>query len=186
MIESLPLSENSSPRSWRSWLLALGASLVPPGLAVVGAESLLILFGSLILLPLMILCGIIQLLLALLFHESKDADTHLLAAILSLPVAFEVLSSPTVSAVSMGVILAAFLLSVGLVKLVWPALRSTPGWWTIAVLGIMVVLLGIAAVGWGQGIVLGLFLVWMGFDILGHGFVWVILDFLLPHPPQKL
>jgi len=168
---TLPESEGH----WR-WLLTLGVGLILLGVVELGSAVVTELFAILVLGPLLMASGIMQILLAFFARQRREAPLHLVAAALDLVVGFLVLTHPRNTVDDLMLVLAAFLMVGGVSRILCSLfLRVRALGWILAA-GIVAVILGLIV--WKEGSFRGLSLVvaCVGIDFISHGVSWVVLS----------
>jgi uncharacterized membrane protein HdeD (DUF308 family) len=124
---------------WRPYL-TLGVVVCLLGAAALGATLLdaisVVVFG-----PVFLTIGILQVILAFLFRRGKESWLSLLAAALNMTLGFLLLAHPHLGGLEMGLVVAGFLVGLGLVRAgrAYAAGTSRGGWLLVA--GLAAVLL---------------------------------------------
>lgn len=161
--------------NWR-WLLALGVGLIVLGGIGLSSFAVRELIAALVLGPLLIASGILQILLAFFARRRREAPLHLAAAALDWVVGFLVLTHPRKTIDDLILVLTAFLLVGGLSRILGSAFLRFRTWgWSLAA-GVVAVVLG--AIVWKEGAFRGLWLVGVcvAIDFICHGVSWVVLS----------
>lgn len=168
-----PLPESQG--SWR-WLLILGIGLILFGVVELGSAAVMELFAVLVLGPLLMASGILQILLAFFARRPKEAPLHLAAAALDLVVGFLVLIHPHNTVDDLILVLAAFLMIGGVSRILSSLFFRFHSWGWILSAGIIAVILGLIV--WKEGPFRGLWLVagCVAVDFVAHGVSWVVLS----------
>lgn len=172
--EGFPTLPESDDR-WR-WLLTLGVGLILFGLVELGSVVFLQLLAVLVLGPLLIASGILQVLLAFFAHRRREAPSHLAAAALDTVVGFLVLVHPRHTVDDLILVLAAFLMVGGVSRILAALFLRFRAWSWIFAAGIVAIVLGLIV--WKEGRFRGLSLVaaCVAVDFLAHGVSWVVLS----------
>ncbi|MCO6045727.1 HdeD family acid-resistance protein [Aeoliella sp. ICT_H6.2] len=178
------LIESQELRKAWGWLVALGIGLILAGLAAIsspymGTQIMVVLLGILL-----IAAGIAQLVST--FHCSgwRGVMLHLLVSILYLVTGFLVLEKPYKGAMGLTLILAAFFLTTGLIRIVVALKERFPGWGWVLLSGAVTALLGIIiwrqfpdSAEWLIGLLVGV-------DLVFGGWMWVMLGFMFRQIPK--
>jgi uncharacterized membrane protein HdeD (DUF308 family) len=167
---SLPEHEDN----WR-WLLTLGVGLILLGVIEIGSVVLLELLAVLVLGPLLLASGILQILLVF-FSRRREAPLHLTAAALDIVTGFLVLTHPRNTIDDLILVLAAFLMVGGVSRILSSLFLQLRAWGWILAAGVVAVALGLIV--WKEGHFRGLSLVMacVGADFIAHGVSWVVLS----------
>ena len=159
------------PGRWK-WFLALGVMLLLLGLASAGATTLLQLTSLLVFGPLLFASSIIQLLTGFITGTGKARFLHYAAAGLEAILGFLILAYPYFVVTDVVVLIATFLMVIGLLRLSRSLVTHSPGrnWFLMAggaalVLGICVWLRLPVTDLWIVGLCLAL-------DFICHGVSW--------------
>lgn len=169
---------------WK-WFLALGVVLLLLGLAGAGATTLLELTSLLVFGPMLLASSLIQLLTAFFAEKGKLSLLHLASAGLEAVVGFLIIVHPFVVVADLVVLIAAFLMVSGLVRLARALFTHSPGrGWTIMAGGAALVL-GICV--WLKLPVSGLWFAGLciAIDFLCHGISWSALALAERKPFQE-
>ena len=156
------------------WLLLLGIVLVVLGVVAVGASVFVTEVWALLLGVLLLVGGVMQLIQALQSAGWRGMLWHVAAGVLYLIAGAILFAEPLVGAVWLTLLLAAFLLVDGIVKVVMSLqLTDHPGWPWLLIDGIVLAALGILL--WAKWPVSGLFAIglFIGIQMIftGAGFV---------------
>jgi uncharacterized membrane protein HdeD (DUF308 family) len=167
-----PLPESGSNRRW---FLALGIGLILLGVVGFGSIVVLELVATLVLGPLLMASGIMQVLLAF-FGRRRESPLHLMAAALDLVVGFLVMTHPLNTVDDLILVLAVLLMAGGLYRILSSLLLGFRAWGWILGSGIAALTLGLVV--WKEGHFRGLWLVGacVALDFIGHGVSWVFLS----------
>lgn len=183
--EVTPSSPATAGRARWKGFLALGVVLLLLGLASAGAATLLQLTSLLVFGPLLLTSSIVQLLIAILVEKGKERFLHLAAAGLEAVLGYLVMARPDLGVANLVVVVAAFLLVIGLLRLVHSRVTNAPGrnWIFLAggaalVLGICVWLQVPGAGLWFVGLCLAL-------DFVCHGVSWSALALAQRKPLEE-
>jgi len=170
---------------WK-WFLALGACLVALGLTGTGAASLLALTSVLLFGPLLLASAFIQLLTAFCAEQGKEALLHFLAAGLEGVLGFLVIARPFESVVSLVVLIAVFLVAIGLARLALALVAKSRrrGW--VAVTGVVAILLGVSVWLGGPAVAVWFVGLCIALDFLCHGFSWALVGPMGRKPLESL
>lgn len=172
--EGFPPLPESDDR-WR-WLLTLGVGLILLGLVELGSVMFLELLAVLVLGPLLMASGILQILLAFFAHRRREAPSHLAAAALDMVVGFLVMVHPQSTVNDLILVVAAFLMVGGVSRILAALFFRFRAWSWIFAAGIVAIVLGLIV--WKEGRFRGLSLVasCVAVDFLAHGVSWVVLS----------
>lgn len=148
----------ASPGNWR-WLMSLGVGLILFGIVELGSVVFMELLAIVVLGPLLMASGILQVLLAFFARRPKEAPLHLGAAALDFVVGFLVLFHPRDSVDDLILVLAAFLMVGGASRILNSLFLRFRSWIWVTSVGIVSVTLGLilwkevpfAVCGWLQG-----------------------------------
>jgi uncharacterized membrane protein HdeD (DUF308 family) len=182
MMELHPTSTGDDPRSRRNWFLALGVLLLILGAAAAGATTLLELTSMLVFGPILLAAAVIQIVVAFLAENRKEAILHLAASGIEALFGFCVMAQPLQVAVSLAVLAAVFLLLNAAARLVRSLVSPTPGRGWFAMAGIAALLLAVSlSVGWPNA---GPWFVGLciALDLLCHGLSWSALAWAERNP----
>jgi uncharacterized membrane protein HdeD (DUF308 family) len=168
-----PLPESQG--SWR-WLLILGVGLILFGVVELGSIVVMELLAIVVLGPLLIASGILQVLLAFFARRPKEVPVHLGAAALDFVIGFLVLFHPRDTVDDLILVLAAFLMVGGVSRILSSLFLRFRSWGWILSTGIVAIILGLIV--WRQGSFRGLWLVagCVAVDFIAHGVSWVLLS----------
>jgi uncharacterized membrane protein HdeD (DUF308 family) len=168
---TLPDSEGN-----RRWLLVLGLGLILLGVVGLGSVVAMQLLAVLVLGPLLITSGILQVLLAFFSGKRLDTPLHLTAAALDFVVGFLVLTHPHKTIDDLVLVLAALLMAGGISRVLGSLFLRFRSWGWILAAGLVAVVLG--GVVWKEGHFRGLTLVLacVAIDFIAHGVSWVMLS----------
>ncbi len=169
----LTMSPQATDRNRRrKWLLALGVGLLLLGLAGVGATTLLGLAATLVFGPLLLASSLFQFLTAFIAGTGPGRFLQYAAAGLEATLGFLIMAHPVAGLTDMVVVIAAFLMAIGLVRVVRSLVPHSPGRaWAFAAGGAALVL-GLCV--WLQWPVPGPWLVGLclALDFICHGVSW--------------
>jgi uncharacterized membrane protein HdeD (DUF308 family) len=160
---------------WR-WLLILGVGLILLGVVALGSIVLMELLAILVLGPLLMASGILQILLAFFARRKREAPPHLAAAALDIVVGFLVLMHPRNTLDDLILVLAAFLMVGGVSRILSSLFLRFRAWGWMFAAGIVAAVLGLFV--WKEGHFRGLSLViaCVAVDFIAHGVSWVVLS----------
>lgn len=182
MTQPSPASLEEKRRIRRKWFLALGVLLLLLGAAAAGATTFLQLTATLVLGPILIASGVIQIMVGFLTTDRKEATLHLLASGIEAVFGFCLMAQPYQTVVSLSVLTGVFLLLAAIARLV-RSLRSRSferGW--IAMAGVAALLLAVSvSLGWPDA---GPWFVGLciALDLLCHGLSWSALAWTERNP----
>jgi uncharacterized membrane protein HdeD (DUF308 family) len=167
-----PLPESEG--NWR-WLLTLGVGLILLGVVALGSVAVMELLAIMVLGPLLLASGIMQILLAF-FARRREAPSHLAAAALDIVVGFLVLTHSHNTIDDLILVLAAFLMVAGLSRILSSLFLRFRAWGWIFAAGIVAAVLGLIV--WKEGHFRGLSLVvaCVSVDFISRGVSWVVLS----------
>jgi uncharacterized membrane protein HdeD (DUF308 family) len=165
-----------------NWFMVLGAALI--ALGVIGAGSTgLRLALPLVLGPILMASGILQVLLAFFAGPWKGSGLHLMAAALDMVVGLLVLTHPEHAAADLALVLVAYLMIGGMYRVFGSLLLRLPGrGWTLAA-GLVPLALGIFL--WTQRPFPELwpFTLCVAADFICHGASWILSSGAVRTPP---
>ncbi|QDU56774.1 HdeD family acid-resistance protein [Aeoliella mucimassa] len=168
------LNEAKALRDSWLWLLILGVVLVLGGVAAI-ATPLLATVGVVSLLGiLMIVAGVAQIVSAFHCRGWEGVLLHLLVGILYSVTGFFVLENPGKGAAGLTLLMAAFFLAAGIIRIVVALKERFPGWgWTL-LNGAVTVLLGLII--WRQFPESALWVIGLlvGIDLMMSGWAWIM------------
>jgi uncharacterized membrane protein HdeD (DUF308 family) len=172
MAELTTSAQATDRRIRRQWLLALGVVLLLLGLASAGATTLLSLTSLLVFGPLLLTSSLVQLLTAFIAGTGPGRFLHYAAAGLEAILGFLIMAHPVVLLTDLVVVIAAFLMAIGLVRMVRSLVTHSPGRAWAFMAGGAAVILGIRV--WLQLPVFGLWFVGLciALDFICHGVSW--------------
>ena len=172
MTTSATSPQVSQHRTRWKWSLALGGLLLVLGIAGMTVASLLELTSMIVFAPLLLMSSIIQLLRAFFAEKGKESLLHFAAAGLEAALGFLIIMNPAQTIRGLIVVVAIFLLVIGLVRLARSLATQSPGRaWTVMT-GVVAILLGISLwIGWP---VAKLWFVGLciAVDFICHGVAW--------------
>jgi uncharacterized membrane protein HdeD (DUF308 family) len=180
----LTISPPSTDRRTRwKWLLALGVVLLLLGLAGAGATTLLSLTSLLVFGPLLLASSILQLLTAFIAGTGPGRFLQYAAAGLEALLGFLIMAHPVVLLTDLVVVIAAFLMLIGLVRMVRSLVTHSPGRAWAFMAGAAALILGICV--WLQLPVSGLGFVGLciALDFICHGVSWSAVALAEGKPP---
>jgi len=157
------------------WFLALGIGLVVVGLIAVGAAFLATLATVAVFGVLLVVGGIAQTVSAFWSPRWRGLLVHMLTGILYLVVGYIVIDNPVESAMALTLLIAAFLVVVGVFRIVVALLEQFHNWGWYLLSGCIAALLGMLILKqWpGSGVwVIGLFL---GVEMIFNGLAWIMM-----------
>lgn len=178
------LIESQELRKAWGWMVALGIGMIVGGLAAIsspwmGTKVMVVLLGILL-----IAAGIAQLVSTFHCGGWRGVLLHLLVSILYLVTGFIVLEKPYEGAVGLTLILAAFFLTTGLIRIVVALKERFPGWGWVLLSGAVTALLGVII--WRQFPESALWVIGLlvGIDLIFGGWMWVMLGFMFRQIPK--
>jgi uncharacterized membrane protein HdeD (DUF308 family) len=169
----LTMSAQATDRRMRwKWALALGVALLLLGLASAGATTLLGLSSLLVFGPLLLASSILQLLTAFIAGTGPGRFLQYAAAGLEALLGFLIMAQPVVLLTDLVVVVAAFLMVIGLGRLAHSLVTHAPGRAWAFIAGGAALILGICV--WLQLPVSGLWFVGLciALDFICHGVSW--------------
>jgi uncharacterized membrane protein HdeD (DUF308 family) len=172
--------ERASLHRLRWVFFALGLAAVIVGIlaisfAFIATMAKVIVFGVLLL-----IAGITEVLHAFMVRRARSFALHLLAAALYLLVGLFMLEDPERAAAVLTLLLAAYFIVGGVLRVVFSLGADFPGWPWVLLNGVVDLILGtLIWSGWPESSlwVLGLFL---GIDLILHGWSWMALALVVP------
>lgn len=162
-------------RNW-GWFLALGIVLMLLGVLAIGSMHVVTDIYVVFLGILLLIGGLLQIGYAFWNREWSGFFISLLAGVLYTVVGVMFVTNPTVSAVSLTLLLAAIYLIVGVFRIVGAAMMRFDQWGWALFSGVVNFVLGLLILlGWPEtGLwVFGLFI---GIDLIVYGWFWVVLS----------
>jgi uncharacterized membrane protein HdeD (DUF308 family) len=160
---------------WR-WLLLLGAGLILFGVVELGSVAVMELLAVVVLGPLLMASGILQVLLAFFARRPREAPLHLAAAALDIGVGFLVLTHPHTTEDDLILVLAAFLMVGGVGRILSSLFFRFRAWGWLLTAGLIAVSLGLFVWRVGHFRGLSLVLACVAVDFIAHGVSWVVLS----------
>jgi uncharacterized membrane protein HdeD (DUF308 family) len=179
MIQSVWADQIEAVQHLWKWFLALGIVLALLGMIALGASVAVTLVSLVLFGILFIISGIFQAVQAFRTRQSSEFFLHLLPGIFDLVIGLLLVTHPTVGALTLTLLLAAFFLVGGLFRFVAALSMRFPNWGWSLMGGIVSMLLGILLwVEWPES---GLWFIGMciGIDMIFHGWGWVMLALAL-------
>jgi uncharacterized membrane protein HdeD (DUF308 family) len=168
------------------WLLILGMGLILFGVIELGYVAVMEFFAVVVLGPLLIASGILQILLAFFARRFRQAPLHLAASALDMAVGFLVITHPHNTEADLILVLAAFLLIGGIGRILSSLFLRFRAWGWLLAAGVVAV--GLGLVVWKEGHFHGLSLVLacVAVDFISHGVSWVALSQIVrTRPPSS-
>lgn len=159
---------------WK-WFLALGIGLLLLGIVALGASVSVTLASVLLFGLLFMVSGIIQAVQAFQTRQSSGFFLHVLAGLFDLVIGVLLVTHPTVGALALTLLLAAFFLVSGLFRSIAAVSLQFLNWGWALIGGIVSLFLGVLLlVEWPES---GLWFIGMciGIDMIFHGWGWVML-----------
>jgi uncharacterized membrane protein HdeD (DUF308 family) len=184
MTESATSSQVTEHRARWKWFLALGATLLVLGIAGISIATLLQFTSLLVFGPLLLASGVLQLFTAFLAEKRKESLLHFAAAGLEIVLGILIMANPPERVVDLIVLVAIFLMVIGLVRLARSLVTRSRGRVWIVITGVIALLLGISV--WIEGPVakLGFVGLCIAVDFLCHGVSWSALALVERKPVQ--
>jgi uncharacterized membrane protein HdeD (DUF308 family) len=167
--------------TWK-WFLVLGVALIALGAVGAGSTALRLAL-PVVLGPILMASGILQVLLAFFTGPWKGSGLHFMAAALDMVVGLLVLTHPEHAAADLGLVLVAYLMIGGMYRVFGSLLLRLPGrGWTL-VAGLVPLVLGIFL--WTQRPFPGLWLfsLCVAADFICHGASWILFSGDVRTPP---
>jgi uncharacterized membrane protein HdeD (DUF308 family) len=162
-------------KNW-GWFLLLGLAFIVLGIGAIATSTAVTLASMIVLGSLLLIGGVIQIAYAFWTHEWSGFFLSLLAGILYTITGFLLIAHPTVGALSLTLLLAAFFIVGGLFRIIGSLMMRFEQWGWALFSGIVELILGLLIwQGWpATGFwVFGLFI---GIDLLFYGWFWVLLS----------
>jgi uncharacterized membrane protein HdeD (DUF308 family) len=158
--------------TWK-WFVVLGGTLIVLGAAGLGSAALPVVL-PLVLGPILMASGILQVLLALFTSLWKGSALHLMASALDLVVGLIVLTHPAEAAADLALVLAAYLMVGGLYRIFGSLLWHLPArGWALAA-GAVPLVLGVLLWQRRPFQEVWLFGLCLGADFICHGASWLL------------
>ena len=175
MTHSMWANRIEDPQRLWKWFIALGIVLVLLGMIALGASVVVTLASVLLFGVLFIISSIFQAIQAFQTRQSKGFFLHLLAGLFDLVVGVLLVTHPTVGALTLTLLLAAFFLVGGLFRIVAALSLHFPHWGWALLGGVISILLGLLL--WMEWPESGLWFIGMciGIDMIFHGWGWIML-----------
>lgn len=175
MTHSMWANRIEDPQRLWKWFIALGIVLVLLGMIALGASVVVTLASVLLFGVLFIISSIFQAIQAFQTRQSKGFFLHLLAGLFDLVVGVLLVTHPTVGALTLTLLLAAFFLVGGLFRIVAALSMRFPHWGWALLGGVISILLGLLL--WMEWPESGLWFIGMciGIDMIFHGWGWIML-----------
>ncbi len=159
--------------TWK-WFVVLGAALIALGAFGLGSTVLLRLTLPLVLGPILMVSGILQVLLGFFTQPWKGSALHLMASALDLIVGLIVLTHPGQAAADLALVLVAYLMIGGLYRVLGSLLLRLPGrGWALAA-GLVPLVLGLFLWNRRPFQELWLFSLCVAVDFICHGTSWIL------------
>ena len=170
-----------------SWLclVAMGITLIVIGLIAIGS-SFIATMATLTVFGILLLVGAVtQLITAILGRQWRGFFIHLLAAVLYFVAGLFLLDHPVVAALSLTLMIAAYLWVGGIVHIVLALVERFPGWGWALLNGVVSLVLGISI--WRQWPLSGLEVIglFVGIEMVFSGFSWLMLGFGVHSIPKS-
>ena len=127
----------------RRWFLALGVVLIALGAVAPGGTAFPMLLTTLVLGPLLLASGVLQVFLAFFADRTRGASLHLLAGALEIVIGFLVMAHPSDAVADVMLLLAVFLMVGGLQRVFGSLLNRPPAWGWILAAGVAGLFLGV-------------------------------------------
>jgi uncharacterized membrane protein HdeD (DUF308 family) len=164
------------PRKEWTWVLLLGIALIVLGAFGLGSRAVLTLTATLILGPLLMVSGLLQVLLAFFTGSWRGSSLHLMAAALDLAVGLLVLLHPAEADADLVLVLLAYLMAGGLYRVLGSLFLRFPAWGCAVAAGLAPLLLGILLWQYSPFRELWLVALCVAADFMGHGTSWVVVS----------
>jgi uncharacterized membrane protein HdeD (DUF308 family) len=174
-IDSVPLVGLEELRGRWGWYLVLGILLIVLGTTALGSSVLMTLATMVFVGWLMIGGGVVEAVQAFTCKGWSGFFLDLLTGILYVVVGFMIVANPGATAVALTLLIAMFLITGGIFRIVVAVAVRFPNWIWLVVHGIVNLLLGIAI--WRQWPVAGLWVIglFVGIDMIFNGWSLVML-----------
>lgn len=172
------MDTNPLKQYW-GWMFGLGLILVLIGILAIAAPFVAT-FASVVALGwLLVIAGIAQLIYSFTSRHSSDFLLHSLIALFTILVGMLMLTHPTITAMTLTILLAAFFFALGLFRIYSALLLRFKNWGWVLLGGIIAIILGVLIlVHWPSSAlwVLGLFI---GIDLIFTGWEFILGGLLL-------
>ncbi len=155
-------------------LLGMGIALIVLGLLAMGA-SLITTLATVVVFGILLLVGaIFQIVAAFWGHQWRGFLLHLLTGVLYLIAGIFMIDNPLQAALGLTLLIAAFLLVGGALRVILSVLERFDGWGWLLINGIVSLLLGVGI--WRQWPLSGLWVIglFVGIEMLFCGWSWVM------------
>jgi uncharacterized membrane protein HdeD (DUF308 family) len=159
--------------TWK-WFIVLGLALIALGAIGLGSTVLLRVALPLVLGPILMVSGILQVLLGFFTQPWKGSVLHLMAAALDMVVGLLVLTHPGQAAADLALLLVAYLLVGGLYRIFGSLLLGLPAGWSALAAGAVPVVLGLLLWTHRPFQELWLFGLCVAIDFICHGGSWIV------------
>jgi uncharacterized membrane protein HdeD (DUF308 family) len=166
------------------WFLALGVVLIALGAVGLGGTVLPVLLTTLVLGPLLLASGVLQVFLAFVADRTRGFSLHLLTGALDLVIGFLVMARPSAAVADLMLLLAVFLMVGGLQRIFGSLLTRPPAWGWMLAAGVAGLLLGICLWQHWPFRGLGLLGLCLGIDFVFNGATWVIFSQVFRGSPE--
>jgi uncharacterized membrane protein HdeD (DUF308 family) len=168
----------SQPGSWQEiWalLMGMGVALMILGMMAIGSSLIATLATVLVFGILLLLGAIFEIVTALWGRSWRGFFLHLLAGVLYLVAGIFMINNPVEAALGLTLLVAACLLTGGILRIIQSALDRFDGWGWVLVNGMVSLLLGTAI--WRQWPLSGTWVIglFVGIEMLFSGLSWVML-----------
>src|SRR5262249_5727791 len=168
--------------SW-GWFLVLGIALIVLGIVALSSLVITTLAVMWIFGVLLVASGIVQLVSGILSRRWGLFFLSLLIALLDLVVGMLMIERPLEAAAALTLLLAAFLLVGGLVRIIVALVERFPNWGWVLLNGVITLALGIMLWRQWPGDALWVIGLFVGIDLLFKGLGWVMLALTIRSAP---
>lgn len=171
----LEVSELESLRGSWLCLVAMGITLIILGFAAIGSSFVATLATMLVFGILLILGAVAQVVTAIWGRQWRGFFLHVLAGVLYLVAGLFLVESPVEAALGLTLLIAAYLLVGGILRIVLAIVERFPGWGWVLLNGMVSLVLGISI--WRQWPLSGLWVIglFVGIEMLFSGLSWLML-----------
>ncbi|NLG17361.1 MAG: HdeD family acid-resistance protein [Fibrobacter sp.] len=166
----------------RNWGLALGIGMIILGLLTISFSVFTTFFGIILLGIVLAVRGVVDIVTAFTRYRHNGMWWHLFGGIFALALGLLVIARPGITAASLTLLIAAFLVVVGLFKTIAAPVEHESNWGWVMLSGIISLAFGIWILSIWPAVSFFLIGLFIGIEILIQGVVMAALPFTTPHP----